>query len=82
MNYYCKNCGSLETAPSIEKIIELEKLCLSCKSSKSVGKKTCKICGNDFITVNGRQVYCSEKCRKDSYRIMAMDHYTKTKGVA
>lgn len=82
MNYYCKQCKSLETAPSAEKIIELGKLCLKCKSSKSVGDRSCKICGNEFTTVNGNQVYCSKKCRKESYRRMALEFYYKSKVVA
>ena len=47
----------------VENAVEKQKDIVNCKPGYTI--KHCKICGKKFESYRGRQIYCSEKCKKE-----------------
>ena len=47
----------------VENAVEKQKDIVNCRPGYEI--KHCRICGNKFESYRGRQIYCSEKCRKE-----------------
>ena len=47
----------------VENAVEKQKDIVNCRPGCKI--KHCKICGNKFESYRGRQIYCSEKCKKE-----------------
>lgn len=47
----------------VENAVEKQKDIVNCKPGYTI--KRCRICGNKFESYRGRQIYCSEKCKKE-----------------
>lgn len=68
--YICKECGKISFAPSMTRIVKMEKLCKDCFSEKKIREKktireVCKWCGTEFFRSKAeRTKYCSDECRR------------------
>ena len=47
----------------VENAVEKQKDIVNCRPGYTI--KHCRICGNKFESYRGRQIYCSEKCKKE-----------------
>ena len=47
----------------VENAVEKQKDIMNCRPGYTI--KYCRICGNKFESYRGRQIYCSEKCKKE-----------------
>ena len=47
----------------VENAVEKQKDIVNCRPGYEI--KHCRICGNKFESYRGRQIYCSEKCKKE-----------------
>lgn len=47
----------------VENAVEKQKDIVNCRPGYTI--KRCRICGNKFESYRGRQIYCSEKCKKE-----------------
>lgn len=41
--------------------------------------KTCVVCGAEFETHQSRRIYCSDKCKRASYRAMWREYYYRVR---
>lgn len=48
---------------------------------KDAQKKSCAICGKEFVPANNRQIYCSVECEQKGNRIKSRARMEKKRGV-
>ena len=62
----------------VENAVEKQKDIVNCRPGYEI--KRCRICGNKFESYRGRQIYCSEKCKKEGAEESRAKYIAKKSG--
>lgn len=69
----CEKCGN----PFFRSDRKLVKFCRECREGRTVRKKTCPVCGKEFVCKNAKRLYCDDHCKELANGRAARERYQK-----